>query len=281
MAYTTLVSTETLHQNLQNPNWVIFDCRSSLVDHQAGLLAFQAGHIPEARYCHLEDNLSSPITDDSGRHPLPDFDKLVTSLGNWGVDKDTQVVVYDDAGGAYAVRLWWQLRTFGHFNVAVLDGGFQQWEKGGKPLSRTLAEITPKTFIPNTDTTQWLPTEIIEQNLSDKKYTLLDARTPERFRGEAEPIDRVAGRIPNSINRAFQLNLNEEGLFLSAQELRQQYDELLGDIAPQDIVHLCGSGVTACHNTLAMEIAGLPDSKLYIGSWSEWIRDDKRPIATG
>lgn len=275
MNYTTIISTDDLAKNLHKSNWVVFDCRSSLSD-------YQTAHIPEARHCHLEDDLSSPITAKSGRHPLPDFNKLAELLGTWGVDKESQVIAYDSTGGAdYASRLWWQLRTFGHQNVAVLDGGFQQWEKDKKSLTQDLPEITPKTFTSNIDETQWLPTEALVQNLTDKAFTVLDARAPERFRGEVEPFDTVAGRIPDAINRAFMSNLNEEGRFLSAQELRQQFDDLLGNLVPQDIVHQCGSGVTACHNMLAMEVAGLTGSKLYAGSWSEWIRDAKRPIATG
>jgi len=276
MSYTTLISSDELAQNLENPNWVIFDCRASLVD-------YQTAHISEAIHCHLEDDLCSPITAKSGRHPLPDFNELAQYLGSCGIDKNTQVVAYDSAGGAdYAARLWWQLRTFGHQNVAVLDGGFQLWEKNHKPLTQDLPKITPKTFTPNLDETQWVPTEAIEQNLSDKKFTVLDARAAERFRGEIEPFDTVSGRIPDAINRPFPLNLNKEGRFLSEQELREQFDALLGnDIAPQDIVHQCGSGVTACHNMLAMEVAGLTGSKLYVGSWSEWIRDENRPVATG
>ena len=275
MKFTTIISTDDLAENLHKSNWVIFDCRSSLQD-------YQTSHIPESRHCHLEDDLSSPITTGSGRHPLPDFDKLSILLGNWGVGKDTQIIAYDATGGAdYASRLWWQLRTFGHQNVAVLDGGFQQWERDQKTLTQDLPEIIPKTFISNIDETQWLETEAIQKNLSDKTFTILDARAAERFRGEVEPFDTVAGRIPEAINRAFMLNLNEEGRFLSAQNLRQQFDTLLGDLSPQKIVHQCGSGVTACHNMLAMEIAGLSGSRLYVGSWSEWIRDKKRPIATG
>ncbi len=275
MKYTTLISTDDLEKNLHKSNWIVFDCRSSLLN-------YKTAHIPEARHCHLEEDLSSPITAKSGRHPLPDINKLVKCLGNWGVNKDTQVIAYDNTGGAdYASRLWWQLRTLGHQNVAVLDGGFQQWEKSNKTLTQQLPEIIPKIFTPDIDEAQWLSTEAIQQNLSNKVFTVLDARAAERFRGEVEPFDTIAGRIPGAINRAFTLNLNEEGLFLSTKELRKQFDALLGNIAPQDIVHQCGSGVTACHNMLAMEIAGLTGSKLYAGSWSEWIRDNIHPIAVG
>jgi len=285
--FNTLISTDALQENLHRTDWVIFDCRSSLIDHDAGLRAYNEGHIPNAFFCDLENDLSSPITQTSGRHPLPDFDLFITKLEKWGVHNQTQVVVYDDAGGALAVRLWWQLRTFGHNKVAVLNGGIPEWIKEGKTPSKDIPEhihSSQTKFTAIIDTKAWLSTEQLEQNLNSKAYTVLDARTPERYRGESEPIDTVAGRIPDSINRAFQLNLNEKGLFLSAEELRQQFGPILNqapDKSAQNIVHLCGSGVTAIHNMLAMEIVGLSGSKLYAGSWSEWIRDKKRPISVG
>lgn len=277
--YDTLVTSDILADNLQNPNWLIFDCRSSLTDHDAGLKAYQQGHIPNAIFCSLETDLSSAVTKKSGRHPLPDFNEFIKKLGNWGVNNQTQVIAYDDVGGAFAVRLWWQLRTFGHKKVAVLDGGIPYWANQGKALSKEIPEITATTFNAIIDNSTWLSTEQVVENLTTKKYSILDARTAERYRGESEPIDTVAGRIPDSINRAFQLNLDENGLFLSADELRTQFEPLLNQPADK-VVHLCGSGVTACHNMLAMEIADMKGSKLYAGSWSEWIRDDKRPVAT-
>jgi len=284
MSFTTIISTDELSRHMDNPNWVIFDCRSHLTDHSAGLKAYQDGHIPNAIFCSLETDLSSAITKTTGRHPLPDFDKFIKKLGDWGVDNQTQVIVYDDVGGAFAVRLWWQLRTFGHNKVAILDGGIPQWIKEEKPISQGIPETTSKTFTATIDKSTWLNTHQIEQNLEIKTFTLLDARTPERYRGELEPIDTVAGRIPNSINRAFQLNLGEDGLFLNADELQKQFASIINQTpnqSPKDIVHLCGSGVTACHNMLAMEIAGLTGSKLYAGSWSEWIRDPIHPVSVG
>jgi thiosulfate/3-mercaptopyruvate sulfurtransferase len=230
----------------------------------------------------LEDDFSSPIDSNSGRHPLPDFDKLADKLGSWGINKDTQVIVYDDANGAYAVRMWWQLRSFGHNKVAVLDGGINQWIKEQRRLSTEVPEApTAGRYDIHFDANTVVTTEQIQRNISDHTFTLLDARTPERFRGEEEPIDPIPGRVPGAINRAFQLNLNEDGLFLSPEELRQQYQPLVDKALNNKIVHMCGSGVTACHNMLSMEIAGFSNGKLYVGSWSEWIRDSKRPIATG
>lgn len=284
MTFKTIISSQILEENLNNPNWLVFDCRSSLTDRNAGLNAYKAGHIPNAIFCSLETDLSSPVTDDSGRHPLPSFDELVKKLGDWGVDKDTQVIVYDDVGGAFAVRLWWQLRTFGHQKVAVLDGGIPHWIKENKALSTDTPKTYPKKFIATVDKEAWLSSEAVYQNLSNKDFTILDARTAERYRGESEPIDTVAGRIPGSLNRAFQDNLGDDGLFLSADALKTQFEPILKQVQNQsskNIVHLCGSGVTACHNMLAMEIAELKGSKLYVGSWSEWIRDSKRPISVG
>jgi len=282
MSYTTTVSTQTLEENIENPDWLIIDCRSSLTDHNAGFNAYTEGHIPNSFFANLEDDFSSPIDSHSGRHPLPDFDKLTNKLGSWGINKDTQVIAYDDASGAYAVRMWWQLRSFGHNKVAILDGGINQWTKEQRGLSTEVPEKSAAgPYDVHFDSSSVTTTEQIQSNISENTFTLLDARTPERYRGEAEPIDTVAGRVPGAVNRAFQLNLNEEGLFLSPEELKQQYQPIVDSAINKEIVHMCGSGVTACHNMLAMEIAGFDTTKLYVGSWSEWIRDSKRPIATG
>ena len=278
MTYQTLISTEILAKYINNPNWIIFDCRFSLKNPNTGLEAYQKSHLPNAHYVHLDNDLSSKITDQTGRHPLPDFNELANKLGHWGIDQNTQVVVYDDAGGAFAGRLWWLLRCLGHHQVALLDGGFNQWLKEQRELTATLPKLEDKNFHASLNTSFWLSTEQIETALKTQSIQLLDARTPERFRGEQEPIDSIAGHIPGALNRAFQSNLNADGKFLSATILRQQFTQVLGDQKSEKIVHMCGSGVTACHNFLAMEIAGLHGSRLYPGSWSEWIRDKNRPI---
>ncbi|WP_299880222.1 sulfurtransferase [uncultured Cocleimonas sp.] len=284
MKYTNIVSTQTLEENLDNPDWVILDCRTSLADRSLGLKNYQENHIPNSFHCHLEKDLSSEITPESGRHPLPDFAELIKKLHAWGIGKNTQVIAYDDASNAYSGRLWWQLRAFGFDQVAVLDGGINQWIKEGRKLTTEIPEATPKPeaeqFNFQLDPDEIISTSQIQQNIEDKSFTLIDARTPERYRGEVEPLDTVAGRVPGAINRAFQLNLDDGGLFLPAAELKQQFDDLLQDES-DELVNMCGSGVTACHNMLALEIAGITGSKLYVGSWSEWIRDEKRPIATG
>jgi thiosulfate/3-mercaptopyruvate sulfurtransferase len=281
MTYTTLVSAATLQQNLDNPNWVIVDCRFSLFDAEAGAYAYRHGHIPNARYAHLDKDLSSTITDYTGRHPLPDFRQLAQKLGTWGINNTSQVVAYDDAGGAFAGRLWWLLRCLGHERVAVLDGGIKYWQKLELPVTTTLPAIKPATFRPYLNTACWLNALQVQNGLAQRSICLIDARTPKRYRGEQEPVDPVAGHIPHALNRAFQLNLDNSGLFLSTGQLHDQFSRLIGDTSPEQVVHTCGSGVTACHNLLAMEHAGLTGSKLYAGSWSEWIRDKNRPVAVG
>jgi thiosulfate/3-mercaptopyruvate sulfurtransferase len=281
MTFTTLISATTLHQHLNDPNWVVVDCRFSLANSDAGDYAYRHGHIPHARYAHLNRDLSSAITDFTGRHPLPDFTLLAKKLGAWGIANDSQVIVYDDAGGAFAGRLWWLLRCLGHDKVAVLNGGMQQWQKQGFSLTATLPAIKPATFRPYLNTAYWLNASQVQNCLAKKAVCLIDARTPERYRGEQEPIDPVAGHIPGAQNRAFQSNLDNQGLFLSADSLHNQFQKLIGTNRPEQVVHYCGSGVTACHNLLAMEYAGLTGSKLYAGSWSEWIRNKNRPVATG
>jgi thiosulfate/3-mercaptopyruvate sulfurtransferase len=280
MAYSTIVSTEVLAENSSNSDWEVFDCRMSLTDHEAGFKAYSENHIPFAQYCDIENDFCSPVTEHSGRHPLPDIPKLHEKLGKMGINNNTQVVVYDDANGAYAVRVWWQLRESGHHNVAVLDGGINQWVKEGRELTQQVPNITVTDYSGGFNSKNVITTEQVLENLSSNDFTLLDARSPERFKGEEELIDTIAGRIPNAVSRPFQKNLDENGLFLPADELLNQFETLVADSA-KPIVHMCGSGITACHNQLAMEIAGLTGSKVYIGSWSEWIRDKSNPIATG
>jgi thiosulfate/3-mercaptopyruvate sulfurtransferase len=280
MTYTTLISAQNLQQHLNDRNWVIIDSRFSLANTEAGFKAYRHGHIPNARYAHLDKDLSSRITDFTGRHPLPNTAELIKKLGAWSVDNTSQVVVYDDAGGAIAGRLWWLLRALGHAKVAVLDGAYKHWQKSKFPVTTTLPTIKPSSFRAYPGENSALTALEVQNGLAQKTICLIDARTSERFRGAREPIDTIAGHIPGAVNRPFQSNLDSNGLFLSAETLRNQFKALIGDKNPQQVAHMCGSGVTACHNLLAMEIAGLAGSKLYAGSWSEWIRNKNRPIAT-
>jgi thiosulfate/3-mercaptopyruvate sulfurtransferase len=278
MNYRTLINAATLQQHINQPNWVIIDCRFSLANSEAGGYAYRHGHIPNARYAHLDNDLSSRITDQTGRHPLPDFNMLANKLGAWGVSNQSQVVVYDDAGGAFAGRLWWLLRYLGHDNVAVLDGGIKHWQQH-YAITTQLPPVKSTVFRAYLNSNLWLSARQIEDALAKKAITLIDARTPERYRGEQEPIDPVAGHIPYALNRPLQLNLNTQGLFLPAEQLRSQFKQLITNTIPEQVVHYCGSGVTACHNLLAMEHAGLSGSKVYAGSWSEWIRNKNRAVA--
>ena len=279
MTYTTLISNETLLSRLSDPGWIVIDCRFSLAATEQGAYAYRHGHIPNARYAHLDKDLSSGITCQKGRHPLPDFRALTQKLGDWGVSNQNQVVVYDDAGGAFASRLWWLLKSLGHDNVAVLDGGLPLWQKKGYPVTTALPASRPAVFRPYYQKDAWLNAKQVQDRLAARSICLIDARTPERFRGEAEPIDPIAGHVPGALNRPYQANLSRCGLFLPAEHLRRQFIDLTGNRPPEQVVHMCGSGVTACHNLLAMEHAGLTGSKLYAGSWSEWIRNKNRPVA--
>lgn len=279
MKYSTLISTENLNHHINDSNWVIIDCRFSLADSKAGAKAYRKSHIPNAHYAHLDHDLSSEVKSYTGRHPLPDFNLLASKLGQWGISNNSQVIVYDDTSGAFAGRLWWLLRYMGHDNVAVLDGDFRQWKNQGMQITTVLPSKKEKTFRPYFNQSSHLNAIEVTNSLAANKIKLIDARTNERYRGILEPIDPVAGHIPHAINRAFQLNLNNNGLFLSPEELYQQFSHLLGSTVPEQVVHMCGSGVTACHNLLAMEYAGLSGSKLYPGSWSEWITNRNRAIS--
>jgi thiosulfate/3-mercaptopyruvate sulfurtransferase len=279
MAYTSIISAAELAANLHKPDWVIFDCRFSLADETTGAKAYRQEHIPGARYADLNKQLSAPVKSYTGRHPLPDFTSLAQQLAAWGVSNRSQIVVYDDVGGAFAGRLWWLLRAMGHQHVAVLDGGIKHWQKLGFSVTTVLPKIMPGHFRCYLDQQQWLSASEVENALAINSIALIDARAPERFHGLQEPIDPVAGHVPKALNRPFQLNLDKQGLFLSADQLNTQFQALTDSRPPAQVVHMCGSGVTACHNLLAMEIAGLSGSKLYAGSWSEWIVNKNRLVA--
>lgn len=280
MTYRTLVEPGQLAEHLDDPNWVVVDCRFDLHEPDDGGHAYAARHIPGARYAHLENDLSGRKHADSGRHPLPDPDALAEALGRWGIGNDTQVVAYDDVKGAMAARLWWLLRWLGHEAVAVLNGGLQAWARAGLPLTGELPRVQRRNYEPRPNDALWVDTRFIEDGLGENAYRLIDARSAVRFRGEQEPFDPVAGHVPGAINRPLDRNLGADGKFLPAERLRGEFQELSGD-RTVPIVHMCGSGVTACHNLLAMEVAGLDGGRLYAGSWSEWITHRGRPVATG
>ncbi len=261
----------------------LLDCRFSLADRDYGRRVYGEGHISGAHYLDLDDDLAAPIVPGSGRHPLPDMTRLVARLRACGLSADVQVVLYDDCSGAMAARAWWLLRGLELESVAVLDGGVEAWVAEGGELS---AELPAEPGAPQR---LWqglwsgegvLKTVMVENNLSRADFVLVDARSGERFRGEQEPIDPVAGHVPGALNRPLTDNL-QQGRFKSPQQLRQEWNALLNGRPASQVVHMCGSGVTACHNLLAMEVAGLTGSGLYPGSWSEWIQNPLHPVATG
>ena len=278
--HTTLVDNATLAARLDDPQWVVVDCRFDLVRTDAGRAAYEKSHIPGARYLSVETDLSGPKNGRNGRHPLPAPERLAQTLGAAGIDASTQVVAYDAGPGVFAGRLWWMLRAMGHDAVAVLDGGFAQWLKDGRPETSALPAITPRTFTPRPRAMS-VDAAWVLAHLQDPQTRVVDARAADRFRGENETLDPVAGHMPGAVNRSYTLNLDPSGRMKPAAELAREWRELLGALPPEAIVHSCGSGVSACHNLLAMEIAGLSGSRLYPGSWSEWCADPSRPVATG
>jgi thiosulfate/3-mercaptopyruvate sulfurtransferase len=278
MAHTTLIDVAALAGQLRDPDWILFDCRHDLAEVAAGRRAYAAGHVPGARHAHLDEHLSGPRTGTNGRHPLPDPEEIARWLGTQGVHAGSQVVAYDASGGCYAARLWWLLRWLGHDAVAVLDGGWPAWQRAGLPESTVVPKPQPATFPVRLRDAQRVDARTILLHLGTPELLVLDARSPERYAGRSETLDPVAGHIPGALNRPFQLNLSNAGTFLAPAELRQAFRELLMTTPPERVVHQCGSGVTACHNLLAMEVAGLRGSRLYPGSWSEWCADPSRPI---
>lgn len=277
---TTLVSVETLAAHLNDAQWLIVDCRFDLTQPAAGEAAYGAGHLPGAIYAHLDRDLSSAITPTTGRHPLPDPERFAQTLSRWGVGADTQVIAYDADNGMYASRLWWLLRWVGHRAVAVLDGGLKAWTAAGHPVSTEIPARSPTRFQARPDRDLWLDADQVQARVQQPDWRLLDARAPERFLGKVEPLDKVAGHVPGARNHPFSTNLGSDGRFGAPEELRRRYEQSQAGVADDRTIVMCGSGVTACHLLLAMEVAGKPGARLYAGSWSEWIRDAKRPVAT-
>ena len=311
--YTTLIEPAELAAPLSrsaaaDADWTILDCRFDLARPDWGAGAYATGHVPNALYAHLDRDLSGPVTPVSGRHPLPSVERLAETFGGWGIDDTVQVVVYDQGNGAFAARLWWLLRWAGHQKVAVLNGGFAAWQQAGLPTDTAPGVRQPRTFTPRAADTAVVSTAELERMLSAGELAtgasvLVDARGADRFAGENETIDPVAGHIPGARNHPFVRNVDIKGRFLPAGELRERWQATLGGgpvgsatlggagadgaVGVADAtdakraIAMCGSGVTACHNLLALEIAGLTGTRLYAGSWSEWIRDPGRPVTRG
>ncbi len=280
MAYTTLISAEDLQALMRSDTPpCVLDCRMRLGDADAGLRLFHQGHLPGAAHADLENRLVGKRGPGRGRHPLPERDTLAAALAAFGLNAGQQLVVYDDQGGAMAARLWWMARWVGHRQVAVLDGGIQAWQEIGGELEESVRARQPGNFVLGTALVRWLESDEIRQAMDKQAATLIDARAAARFRGETEPHDPVAGHVPGAVNLPFADNLDERGRFKTAEQLRELYQPLLASDKPT--IAMCGSGITACHTLLALELAGLAPAALYAGSWSEWITDDTRPVATG
>lgn len=278
MSYTTLVDVATLAAHANDANWRIVDVRHQLADTGYGERVYAEGHVPGAVFLHCDRDLSGAMTGSNGRHPLPAPERLAARLGAIGIDATTQVVVYDDVQGMIAGRLWWLLCWLGHARVAVLDGGLQAWQAANQPLTPELPSLPTANFVVRLNDAM-VDADYVRAFLQTSRMHLVDARSPDRFRGENETIDPVGGHIPGAVNRFFRDNLQADGRFKPAAELRAEWLAVLAGAAPEAVVHQCGSGVSACHNMLAMEIAGLPGSRLYAGSWSEWCADRRRPVA--
>jgi thiosulfate/3-mercaptopyruvate sulfurtransferase len=307
MSHTTLITSRQLAARLEDRDLVVIDCRFDLARPQWGREAYAGARIAHARYAHLDHDLSGKPTASTGRHPLPPIERLAARLGQWGIDRQVQVVAYDQGAGAHAARLWWLLRWLGHPKVAVLDGGLAAWQQEGLPLDTTPVvgsqagsqaesaddargqahpDRPPRRFDPRPDAERVVSTAELEQLIASGQIAgadavLIDARSADRFAGRNETIDPVAGHIPGARNHPFADNLDAAGRFLDRGTLRERFANTLAGVPPDAAICMCGSGVTACHNLLAMEVAGLDGARLYAGSWSEWIRDPKRPINMG
>lgn len=283
MPHAQLIAPRQLAERLGEPKLVILDCRFALEDPDYGQRSYAEGHIAGAHFADLERDLSAPVVKGvTGRHPLPQPERLIERLQQWGIDNDSDVVLYDDGPGAFAARAWWLLAWLGkRSGVYLLDGGLKAWHAAGLPLSLDLADKREGTFSGEPDSALLINAEQLRERLGDPALTLLDARALPRFRGEVEPIDPVAGHIPGAQCAAFTDNLGADGRFLPADQLKARFAKLIGARKPESLVAYCGSGVTACHNLFALSLAGYPLAPLYAGSWSEWINNPQHQIATG
>ena len=281
MAFTTLISTAVLALHVDDPAFAIIDCRTKLDDVGWGEREHAAAHIPGAVYADLNRDLSGPKSGTNGRHPLPDPLALAQTFSRLGITSGVQVVAYDQDNAMFASRLWWMLRWLGHDTVAVLDGGFAKWTAEGRPTASGRERRAAREFHASARADMSVGVTAVASHVGAADWRLVDARAPERFRGEIEPLDRTPGHIPGATNHFFQGNVCDDATFRSPEELRARWKESLGDVAPDRVVCYCGSGVTACHNLLALEHAGMKGAKLYAGSWSEWSSDPSRPVERG
>ena len=275
-----LINTENLFKHRHDPDWVIFDCRHDLFDPGKGERQYREGHIPGAHFANIDTDLSGDKTGSNGRHPLPSPAAFSAFLARHGVSNTSTIVAYDDVGGQFASRLWWMARWIGLTKIFLLDGGIPKWIAEGRALATDVPAPSPAPLRGNANPLMvWSATELAA-HIEDANISVIDARAAERYRGEVEPIDPVAGHIPGALNRFYKANLNADLTFRAADEIKNDFAKLTNDQSSANVVHYCGSGVTACANIFAMEYAGLPGSKLFAGSWSEWVSDPSRPVVT-
>ena len=280
-SYQNLIDVDELKQRLGQANRRVIDCRFDLMQPAKGRDEYSQGHIPGAQYAHLDDDLAGPVSDSTGRHPLPSADAFAITLGAWGIDNQSQVIVYDHASGAIAARLWWMLKWVGHEHVAVLNGGYSAWRQAGYEISDSQESATATKFRPSLHSDFVVSTEDLQDLVAaGDAPPIVDARDSARFAGLSEPIDAVAGHIPGAVNHPFSESISATGRWKSRNELRDDLARVLGADVSRSWVSMCGSGVTACHLALSAALAGYPLPRLYVGSWSEWIRNPQRPIAT-
>ncbi len=280
MSFDRLISPATLKQHLGNDDWRVIDCRFSLAAPAAGHEEYLVAHISGALYAHLDNDLSSPIRAGTGRHPLPEREALQNKFSAWGIDSATQVVVYDASSGMMAARLWWLLRWMGHSAVALLDGGLTRWQREGYPLTAELAAPRPRRFVTGKPLERLITSEELLAQLAAPDHLLIDVRASERYCGAVEPLDKIPGHVPGALNLPLQKSLDSEGNFLPQEQLRRLFQRTLGELPARNVAVMCGSGVTACHTLLALQVAGITGAALYAGSWSEWISDPQRPVVT-
>lgn len=285
MIYRTLISTSELAEHLEDPEWAVADCRFTLGQTERGRRDYLESHVPGAVYVHLNEDLCSPvIPGKTGRHPLPSMELAVGTMTRLGIRPETQIVVYDDwpgASGGIAARLWWMSRWLGHEAVAVLDGGWQRWVEEGRPVRGGEERRPSREFHPHLRPEFYASSQDVDALRSDPTSRVFDSRSADRYRGENETIDPVAGHIPGAFSAPYADNAGSDGRFRSPQELRERFEALLDGVPAERAVFYCGSGVTAAHNVLALAHAGLGDARLYVGSWSDWITDLEHPIALG
>ena len=277
---TPLIDAAGLATRLTDANTVVVDCRADLLDYEWGLRQYQAGHIPGAVHASLATDLSGPASPTTGRHPLPSPQQFAATLARWGVTPASRVIAYDQGPGPYAARLWWLLRAVGHADVQVLDGGWAAWTAAALPLQTAIDERTA-SVVAAREFAGWVDADTVLAGLRAGSVRVVDARGADRYAGQNETIDPIAGHIPGAVNQPFTSNLTPDGRFKPPHLLREQWLARLDATAPTQLIASCGSGITACHNLLALSQAGLEGGRLYAGSWSHWIRDPHRPIATG